>query len=66
MYFAGVPIKASDWKKVLAELVSQAAFNYCSCSAVAAATMLGAGSALVTTTLVMAAHMVRQYWKMLF
>lgn len=36
----------------------QAVFNFCSCSAVAAATMNAGGNALLSTGLVMAAHMV--------
>ena len=34
-------------------------FNFCSCSAVAAAAMNAGGNALLNTGLVMAAHMVR-------
>jgi len=35
-------------------------FNFCSCSAVAAAAMNAGGNALLNTSLVMAAHMVRK------
>lgn len=41
------------------QLCAQFLFNFCSCSAVAAAAMNAGGNALLNTGLVMAAHMVR-------
>ncbi|CAL8464331.1 g3866 [Coccomyxa elongata] len=51
-------VSSSEKKKVFCEFIAQATFNFCSCSAVAAATMNAGGNALLSTGLVMAAHMV--------
>ncbi|KAK9905050.1 hypothetical protein WJX75_008658 [Coccomyxa subellipsoidea] len=51
-------LSSPEKKKVFCEFVTQAVFNFCSCSAVAAATMNAGGNDLLSTGLVMAAHMV--------
>ncbi|CAL5220533.1 g2567 [Coccomyxa viridis] len=51
-------LSSPERRKVLSEVVVQFLFNFCSCSAVAAAAMNAGGNALLNTGLVMAAHMV--------
>ncbi|KAL3162086.1 hypothetical protein ABBQ38_009151 [Trebouxia sp. C0009 RCD-2024] len=47
-----------DVPKIATEFITQALFNYFSCSAVAIATLVGGGSATMVTALTIAAHMV--------
>ncbi|KAK9901082.1 hypothetical protein WJX75_002418 [Coccomyxa subellipsoidea] len=51
-------LSSSERSKVFCELLTQAAFKYCSCAAADAAERMAAGSRLVSTILCMSAHMV--------
>lgn len=52
------PLEADDRPKVLCEFVTQAAFNFMSCGAVAMAKMYAGSDAALTMGLIMGAHMV--------
>ncbi|KAL3145082.1 hypothetical protein ABBQ38_001694 [Trebouxia sp. C0009 RCD-2024] len=52
------PLEADDRPKILCEFVTQAAFNFMSCGAVAMAKMYAGSDAAMTMGLIMAAHMV--------